>query len=888
MHVLAYLRSALRHLLAGRGADRELQDEIAAHIELLAEEKIAAGLDTAAARRRALVETGGVERVKEEVRDVRAGSGLAGLLRDMALAARSLRRAPGLVAVVTATLALGIGANTAIFSAAWAVLQGPLPYAHPEKLFMIWSDLQEAGYHRAPLSGPELLDLREGAPGFKEVAAIWTTTGQLTGDGDPEQIRLALVTANFFRTLGVVPALGRDFLPEEEGPEARVLLLGHSLWQRRYGGDPGVVGRTVRMDGGNATIVGVLPAAFQPVFAKDANVPPDVQAFSPFVGEMRARPRALYFLRVLGRARPDASPAQAVREVEAVSAAVVPRHSEYVGSGRRFYAASLRDDVSGELRPALLALLLGVLILLALACVNVATVLLARGRARRKETAIRVALGAAPRRLWRETLAEGLVLAALGGTAGVLLGALGIEALRGLRPESLSRLAVARLDAPVLLFALGVSVTAGLVFSLAPLREALRTEPREALSAGSRGAAALPHRVRGGLVVAQVALGAVLLVGAGLLVRSFHSAGAVSPGYDKDGILTFRLSLPFVRYPTTASANAFARELERRLRSVPGVAAVGAVSHVPLDSLPNWSTPYVYDAVAGQPRGSHEADARAVSPGYFEAVGAEIVAGRVFVEADDERSRPVVVVDERLAARAWPGRDAVGQSLEVEFMKDGDFVPTKATVVGVVRHLRHRSLTEEVREQVYLPYRQSRRDPMAYVVRTRADVGTLAAAVHAEVAALDKDLPAYDVRPLEAYVRASLDARRFVMLLSGLFAAVALLLAAVGTYGVLAWAVSRRQQEFGVRRTLGAGPLEVLRLVLSEGLGLAATGLLVGLAAAAVLTPALRGLLFGVGPLDPLTYASVALVVAAATVVACVVPARRALTQDPVEVLRLL
>jgi len=888
MRALAYLRSAVLNLLSGPRADQELDAELQAHLELLAEEKRAAGLDAADARRQAVLETGGVEAVKERVRDARAGSAVAGFLRDVALAGRSLRRAPGLLVVVTLTLALGIGANTAIFSAAWAVLVEPLPYPRPDGLFMLWSDLHEAGYPRAPLSGPELFDLREGAAGFEEVAATWTTTGQLTGDGQPEQIRLGLVTANFLRTLGVKPALGRDFLPGEEGSESRVLLLSHSLWQRRYGADPGVIGKTVRMDGGSATIVGVMPGAFEPVFAEDANVSPDVQAWSPFVDELRRRPRGLYFLRVVGRARPGTSPAQAAGEVEALSARVVPRHPEYAGSGRRFYAVPLRDDVSGELRPALITLLLGVLILLLLACVNVATVLLARGLARRKETAIRVALGASPGRLWRECLAEGLVLAALGGAAGVLLGALGIEALRSLRPEGLARVSAARLDTPVLLFALGVSLAAGLVFSIAPLREALRTEPREALASGGRGVMAVRHRTRGGLVVAQVTLGAVLLVAAGLLIRSFQAAGAVPPGYRPDNVLTFRLSLPFPRYPTATAANAFGRELERRLQTLPGVEAVGAVSHVPLDSLPNWSTPYVYEAIAGQPRGSHEADARAVSPGYFEAVGAEIVRGRGFLEADDEHSRPVVVVDERLAARAWPGRDAVGQSLEVEFMKDGDFVPTKATVAGVVRHLRHRSLTEEVREQVYVPYRQSRRDPMAYVVRTRCDPGAFAAAVRAEVAALDKDLPAYDVRRLDTYVSAWLGPRRFVMLLSGLFAAVALLIAAVGTYGVLAWAVNRRQHEFGVRRALGAGTAEVLALVFGEALGLAAVGLILGLATAAVLAPALSSQLYGIGPLDPLTYGAVAVVVIGATVCACVVPARRAAALDPLRALRLL
>src|SRR5262249_41526169 len=366
----------------------------------------------------------------------------------------------------------------------------------------------------------------------------------------------------------------------------------------------------------------------------------------------------------------------------------------------------------------------------------------------------------------------------------------------------------------------------------------------------------------------------------------FVNAAEVRPGYRPESVLTFRLSLPRVRYANAAAVTAFARDLERRLAALPGVEAVGAVSHVPLHGLPDWPPPYAYDAIAAEPRGSHEADARAVSPGYLSAVGAEIVDGRSFLESDDEHSRPVVVVDERLARKAWPGRSALGQSLNVEFMKDGDFVPTAATVVGVVRHLRHRSLTEEVREQVYVPYRQSIRDPMAYVVRSRSDAGALAAAVRAEVAALDKELPVYDVRPLEEYVSAALDARRFVMLLGTLFAAVALVVAAIGTYGVVACSVTQREHEFGVRRARGAGSGDVLGLVFREGLCLSAAGLAVGLIAAAATTPALRGLLFRVGVADPLTYAAVAGAEIVAALLACWLPARRAVRSEPLDALR--
>jgi predicted permease len=393
-------------------------------------------------------------------------------------------------------------------------------------------------------------------------------------------------------------------------------------------------------------------------------------------------------------------------------------------------------------------------------------------------------------------------------------------------------------------------------------------------------------RTRAGLVVAQVALGVVLLVGAGLLTRTFYEAAEVHPGYRAEGILTFRLSLPWQRYPEETRVTVLARELERRIAALPGVEAVGAVSHVPLDSLPNWSSSYSFGTA--EPSTGYEADARAVSPGFFAAVGAEILEGRALEEGDDHARQKVVVVDDRLARKAWPGQSALGQALTVDFMKEGDFIPTRATVVGVVRHLRHRSLTQEVREQVFIPYRQSIRNPMAYVVRSHGDFGALAAAIRAEVASLDKDLPVYDVRPLAEYLSASLATRRFVMLLGGLFAAVALLLGSVGTYGVIACSVSRREQEFGIRRALGARTRDVLGLVFREGIALSLLGLVLGLAAAAAVTPALRGLLYEVAPADPLTYGGVAAAVILAALLACFVPARRAASAEPLQALKVL
>ncbi len=888
MALLSRLRALLRNLGRSSARERELDEELRSFVELAAADEEARGIEPAAARRAAAIELGGIEAVKENVREARAGSGLEAAGRDFAFAARQLRRQPGFAAAVVTTLALAIGANAAVFSVVQAVLLAPLPYREPDRLMFIWSNLDRAGYHRAPLSGPELVDLREQARSFEGIAAIWARSANLTGEGPPEHLRIGLVTANFFSVLGAEPAAGRGFEPDEErmGPP-RAVVLSDGLWRRRFGADPGVVGRAVRLDGTPLTVVGIAPPGLRLHFPVDANVPVEPQAFVPFPTDHERDPRGDYYLRTFGRLAPGASREEAAQEIAAVGRRVEAAHTQYAASGRSFFAVDLKADAVHEARPALLTLLGAVGLVMLLACANVANLLLGRELARREQMAVRAALGATRGRLVRQVLMETLLLAGLGLLAGLFLGSLLLDLLLALRPAALAGFDRVGLDPSVLAFTAGTGFLAAVVVSLAGLAGALRLDLASVLrGAGRTGDDAPRRRVRRLLVVSEVALGTVLLVGAGLLVRSFLELQSVDLGFDADRVMTFRLGLPGARYPDREAAVVFARSLEERLRALPGVEEVGAVSALPYDDAPNWSTSYTFDGVAEDTRGGREADARSVSPGFFRTVGAELLKGRFFEEKDDGKGRPVVIVDDRLAEKAWAGKDAVGQRLLVEFLVEGDFVPTWATVVGVVRHMRHRRPSEVVREQVYVPHRQSPRNPMAWAVRASGDPAAMAASVRRIVAELDRELPVYDLRPLRAYVGDARGRARFTMILCAAFAVLALVLAAIGIFGVISYSVARRRREIGVRLALGARAEQVRRAVLRDGMALTAVGLSLGLVGAAFLTGPARSILYAVSPLDPLTYAAVSATLGGVAILASWVPARRASLLEPTEVLR--
>jgi putative ABC transport system permease protein len=887
MPLLSGLASFWRSRIRRGRLDADLDDELRGYVDEIVEQKIRRGVPPSEARRLALAEMGGLTQVRDEVRAIRVGAFLDALAQDARYAWRGLRRSPGFTVVTVLTLALGIGANTAIFSVVRAMLLAPLPYRDPSRLVFVWSDMTAAGYPRAPLSAPELKDLRDRGTLFNSFGSIWATTAALTGQGDPEQLRIGLVSTNFFSTvLGADAAIGRTFAAEDETATApRTILLSWALWQRRFGGDTAIVGRPVQVNGFPTTVVGVMPADFRLLMPPDAAVPDDLQAWQLLNPQAVIRgPRGQQFLRVVGRMKPGVTLEQARTQVDGIAAAISREFTEYGAQGRVFNTVALQADGVRQIRPVLLALFGGVAILLSIACVNVAALLVARAASRSRDTAVRLSLGAGRGRLTRQCLVEGLVLAALGAGAGVLAGHFGLQALLAMRPQGLSRLGAAKIDRAVLAFTAGTAAVWGVLLSLAPLGEVLRTDLIGAIQReGRRVSSALHYRTRTALVVSQIALSVVLLVSAALMVRTFLRIQRVDPGFRSARTLTFRVALPGSRYRSREAFNEFGRRLEAALAAVPGVTGAGSVSHLPYDSIPNWGGPYI--SKPGEESTAQFADHRAVTPHFFETIGARLIDGRLFTEDDDTRIDPVSIVDEQLARRTWPGESAIGKRLAADPSSTGHPV-FWTTVVGVVAHIRHRSLLEDLTDQVYFAERQIQRNPMAYVVRTDGDATALAGTVREVVGRLDPQLPVYDMRPLDDYVANARAAQRFATILAAAFAVVALLLASIGVYGVIAYAVARRRYEFGVRLALGAQPGQVTALVLREGVLLASAGVAIGLAGAAGAAMLLRSQLFGVTPRDAASYAVAVVAIAATALIASWIPARRAAGIAPVEALR--
>ncbi|HKV99760.1 MAG TPA: ABC transporter permease [Vicinamibacterales bacterium] len=875
-----YCRAVLRR---GR-IDRELDEELGSWVDELARRHQGRGHDEPTAQRLALADLGGVDRLRDEVRSTRPGHTVEGVMQDVRYAWRSLSRSPGFLTAVVLTFALGIGANTAIFSVVNAMLIAPLPYRDAGRLVFVWTDNTSTGYPRVPLSAAELVDLRTRTTHFEGFGAIWANTTTLT-DGEPEQLRIGLVTSDFFSVLGAPAAIGRTFdATDETGPPG--MLISWALFERRFGGDPSVVGRRIQSNGQPITVIGVMPKDFRLLLPTDSSVPDDLQAWQMLRAANFARaPRGQQFLRVVGRMKPGVSVEAARQEISSAAAQISREFTEYGTAGRQFTTVGLQADGVREIRPALLALFGGVGLLLIVACANVTSLLIARSASRARETGVRMTLGAGTWRLARQCLAEGIVLSVLGAAAGLLVGWVGLKALLAIRPSSLARLGRAEIDTRVLLFTCGVACFWGLLCSLAPLRETLRAKLANAFQRDvHRVVGTLSVRTRVGLVVVQVALGVVLLVCAGLLVRTFVAMQRIDPGFQSDGMITFRMAVPFNRYRPPAASNALVRQLRESLAGLPGVTGVGAISHLPYDDLPNWGGQYLVRA-GEDASTAPSADYRVVTPGFFEEVGATLVEGRFLSNEDTSGAQFSVVVDDLLARRAWPGQSALAHTLLVDPGSSGR--PTiNATVVGVVRHLRVRSLVEDLTEQVYYSSEQVTRNPLAYVVRTSGDPAALVPSIRSALAGLDSQIPIYDVRPFSEYVRAAMSGRRFTMTLAACFAAVAILLACVGVYGVMAYTVARRRGEFGVRLALGAMPSQLVGSVLREGLVLAAVGLSVGAAASLGLAQLLRSQLFGVSPSDPITYTVVLAALAGVLTLACWLPARATSTANPLDALR--
>jgi len=815
---------------------------------------------------------------------------MTSLRQDLRYAFRALRRTPGFTLAAILTLALGIGATTTIFTVVNGVLLRPLPYPHADRIANIWNDFGEGAQSLPAVSPLDFRDYQQRSRTFETFAAasaggVVGLRGNLTGAGEPERVDLATVTANFFPLFGVTPAYGRNFLATEEAPNGpHVVMLSDRLWRRRYGADPRLVGTTIPVDGIGHTVVGILPPEFRLALPAEAFLVTDAELWAPLqFNYANAPPRNFTFFTVFGRLRPDVTFAQAQAEMSGIALQFRKEFPEHAGTNVRIRAVPLQEDVVKHARPALLVLLGAVALVLVIACANVAHLLLVRATVREGEFALRTALGASRWAVARQLLTESAVLAAAGGGLGLMVTTLALGLLRVLHPSNLPRLGEIDVDGRVLAFAVLTCVVTTLTFGLAPALQAARNEPHGTLQAGGRsGTTKARQRVRSLLILGEVALSVVLLVGAGLLVRSFVALQQVRPGFDASDVLTFQLALPAGRYPKSDDRRTFVRELERRLGELPGARRVGIISKLPLTGSGPLS-PYAFDEATARNWESVTADGRQISPDYFAAMNTRLLAGRPFTWDDATGKPPVIIIDETLARQAWPGQSAVGKQLQIGPTGEPD---NMVEVVGVVEHERSHDLTRAVRPLIFFSMGQQIPVVLDVAVETRIAPARLLGAVTGLVHEMDKDLAVTRGVPMTAYVSEGMAQARFSFLLMGALGGIALLLAAVGIFGVIAYTVTQRTREFGIRLALGEDPARTRRGVIARGMALVGPSILVGLACSLLLTRFLGGLLYQVSPHDPLTLGGIAVVLALVALAACYLPARRATAVDPAIALR--
>ncbi len=880
--MLQKLSMALRALLRRSQAEREMDEELRDHIGRQTELNICLGMSPEEARIAARKDFGGVEQAKERSRDARGARWLEDLWQDLRYGARTQVKNPGFTLIAVITLSLGIGANTAIFSLINAVLLRALPFPQPERIMTIWEEDHADVIARQGFAAGNYSDLKAQQTVFAQIAALTRSEMNLTGDGEPEKLEgVAVFEPEVFDILGVKPAAGRLFMPGEYVRGAnRVVLISRSFWQQRFGGAADAIGKELTLNDEKFVIVGVLPANFQ-------FLNPAASFWAPAGYSQRMLAYRLgHGLTVIARLKPDVAKAQAQAEVKTIMRRIAQDHP--VEAGRLSAVVQpLREYLTGDAQRPLLVLFVAVAFVLLIACANLASLLLARATTRRKEIAVRLALGAGRLRIMRQLLTESALLASAGGLCGLMVAVWSFALLRQLIPSGLAGAATLGLDGQALAFTMALSLLTGVLFGFAPAWQATRIDVNEALKQSGARSGGGGRRLQNALVVAEVAMALILTVGAGLLIQTFYRLRQVDVGFRVENTLTLQTRLPRGRYMDHAKRTAFYQQTLERVRSLPGVVSATYASRQPLTSLRGIYT-LTIEGRSAQGGSAMESDHRQISLEYFATLGIPLRQGRVFDERDTLQTEAVAIINETMARQYWPGENPIGKRFAVD--EDGIPASHALTIVGVVGDVKHRGLENDVWPEFYMPHAQvdynSYSIPSYLIVRTAGDPMSLAAAVRQAIHSVDPDQPAAEIRTVESLLDGMAAQQRLRMTLLASYAGVALLLAAVGIYGALAYFVTQRSSEIGVRMALGAQAGDVLRLVLRRGMGLALAGVGIGLITSFAMTRLMKALLFGVSATDPMTFGLTAMTLALVALLACYIPARRATKIDPLVALR--
>jgi putative ABC transport system permease protein len=870
-------------MLFRRATEQSLNDEIEFHIEQETAKNIRLGMTPDEARRQALVQFGGVARAREAHEDVYAARPIEELVADTRYTFRTMRRTPVLAGAAILTLALGVGANTAIFSAVNAVILRPLPFPKPEQLFMLWEENPEKGWYKQVAAPANMLDWKEQVAAFADVMGYSEAfgTSTLLEGGEPTIVRPTFSTGNFFSVLGARAALGRTFTDAETWKTGQpIAVLSHHLWRDRFGSDRSIIGRTIQLDGAPVQVVGVMPAGFEYPNEK-------VDLWQPWAWNPNNRQqvffRRAHWLSVVARVKPGTTPETTNAQLQAVVKRLqrdYPVTNRVMGAGM----TPLHEFLVGDTRLPLLVLLGAVGLLLLIACANVGNLMLVKASDREREAALRLALGAGRRRLVRQALTESLVLSCIGGLTGMTLGWWGTRALQAMQPAGMLRVSRFDFDWTVFAYVLAITTVSGLLFGIAPALWSSRRSPQDALKEGGRGGSQSRRMRRWGerLVIGEVALALMLSVGAGLLVRSLLRLQQVDPGFDPNNVITAKVELPGARYDTGEKVDAFFTRLEAQLRAIPGVQAVGSTSNLPLTN-----TGYSSDfTVAGWPEGTYGSEVfhRRVTPDFFKAMRTPLIAGRTFTTDDRANGPPVVIINESLARKHFKGQLPIGR--RIVFDKNPDSTSTWRTIIGVVKDQHQTRLSVEPLIEVFEPLTQSPTNWLSVAVRTSGDPAALGPAIRRTLSEMDRTLALSSLETMNQVRAQSLARERFLTTLLLLFASVGVALAVVGVYGVMAQMARRRVREMGIRLALGAQAEDVRWLVVRNGLRLVGVGLIMGTGAAFVVTRTMQTLLFGVAAKDPMTFAVVPALLVLTALLATWAPANHASRADPAAALR--